>query len=145
LFQRLMTHLALAAMLLLALVPTTGRLLSAQQADPTPDAGTWLEMCTASGLKLVKVAALFAGESAVLARTAVAASGAPGSDMGLGMFGGEDCDYCPLLQATLASAMVLLLVAALAHRREQAGAPHMLALRSVARLGLGPRGPPLEL
>jgi hypothetical protein len=131
LFQRLMTHLALAAMLLLALVPTTGRLLSAQQVDLTPNADTWSEMCTVSGLKLVKLAPLL--------------TGVPAGDMGHGMSGGEDCDYCPLLQATLASAMVLLLVAALAHRREQAGAPHRLAVRSVARLGLGPRGPPLAL
>src|SRR6478736_1659208 len=109
-FQRRMAQLALLAMLLLALMPTVHRLLAERAAPASPGAGAgWVELCTASGMKLVK---LGAGVAAAVDAD-LAPAGSHASDATLG-----DCAYCPLLQATLAVALALLLVARLRHQSE---------------------------
>jgi hypothetical protein len=125
-FQRRMTRLALAAMLLLALLPTVGRLLSARGDGSL--GGAWAQMCTLSGLKLVKIAPDASSNPAIPA---------PVGDAGM-----SDCPYCPLANAIVA----LVLWAALV--------PPMPALRSWPQqacsrqrpcrhpCGLGSRGPP---
>lgn len=79
-FHRLFRHLALLSALLLAVMPTAGRLL---QAGADPDR-LLLSLCTRGGLSLVAVAA------DDLLRTA---GGLPD----VGAHGEGDCPYCPLL------------------------------------------------
>ena len=124
LFQFRMTLLALAAILLLALLPTLGRLAQAGQGAA---AGAWTQLCTMSGMKLVKLPTFSIGQPA-----------APAPD-----HGGSDCDYCPLLSMlTLAVAALVLSLLGFA--------PVTPALRRIRppriRLhpsGLGSRGPPV--
>jgi hypothetical protein len=132
-FQRRMAQLALLAMLLLALMPTVHRLL-AERATPAGAGMGWVELCTATGLKLVK---LGIPETAA-ADMDLAPAGNHAGDASLG-----DCAYCPLLQATLAVALALLLVARLRHR--DAAVPWRSAWHAIAPYpcGLGSRGPPL--
>ena len=120
-----MSHLALVAVLLLVLLPTTGRVLgTASQAD-----GVWAQICTMAGLQLVKVPLLDIGP----------APPRPAGDMQM------DCDYCPLLSALTA----LLLWVVLAF--PQLAARRIPVFRPVPRLGwghpsgLGSRGPPIAL
>ena len=119
-FQRPMRALALAAVLLLALMPSVARLL-ASQAGAGAQAG-WVELCTMAGLKLVKLDP--------------AAPAAPAH--------GGDCDYCPLLASlTPPAAQPPLLLAAPAPMpapAARAGQRHPTA----AVAGLGSRGPPLS-
>ena len=122
-FQRPMRALALAAVMLLALMPSAARLL-ASGAGTGAHAG-WVELCTMAGLKLVKLDP---------AAPAAPERGAPAH--------GGDCDYCPLLQTlTPAAAPPAMALAAL----PPLPAP---ALRAAQRLpaapatGLGSRGPP---
>jgi len=122
-FQRPMRALALAAVLLLALMPSAARLL-ASRAGAGAHAG-WVELCTMAGLKLVKLdpAAPAAPDPAAPAH-------------------GGDCDYCPLLHSlavpTPAPAMALASLPPLP-------APVLRApqrLPAVPSTGLGSRGPP---
>lgn len=71
-FQQLFLKLALLAATLLAVAPTTGRLLGVEDA-----AARWVELCTAQGSALVP---FDAGDE-----------GRPSK-----VHGGEDCPYCPL-------------------------------------------------
>jgi hypothetical protein len=68
-----MARLALLAMLLLASLPTAGRLVASTQAEPG-----WTALCTSNGMQWVR----------------------PGGH-GSPAFGhdGDDCAYCPLLHA----------------------------------------------
>lgn len=121
-----MNLLALAAMLLLALLPTFGRLLQAGQGIA---GDAWTQMCTAAGMKLVK------------SPFAIGQPDAPSPiPDGSGM--GADCAYCPLL-GTLTAAVVALVLAVLAF------APVALPSRRgdsprtrFYPAGLGSRGPP---
>ncbi len=72
-----MSRLALLAVLLLALAPAAGRVLSA--GTPQVLAG-WSQLCTAAGLQTLPSPA----------RTA------DGPLAPAGVHGGEDCPYCPL-------------------------------------------------
>ena len=124
-FQRRMTSLALVAMLLLALLPTVGRLQSARDGGSS---GTWTQMCTMSGLKLVK--------------TAPDGSSNPAIPRHGGGVGASDCPYCPLATAIVA----LVVWAALALPMPALRAwPQRRAVRWTVRrhpCGLGSRGPP---
>ena len=124
LFQSRMTLLALAAMLLLALLPTLGRLAQAGQGAA---ADAWTQLCTVSGMKLVKLPMSFGHPDA------------PAPDQG---GSGADCDYCPLLGNLVATVAALLLVAlgfaSPASAPLRAAAPR----RSPYPSGLGSRGPP---
>lgn len=129
-FHSRMTLLALAAILLLALLPTFGRLAQAGQGVTTE---AWTQLCTLSGMKLVKlppVAMHAAGH---------AAAPMPSPDHG-GM--GMDCDYCPLL-SMLTLAVAALVLALVGFAPSTPASPRAVPLR--ARLhpfGLGSRGPP---
>lgn len=123
LFQFRMTLLALAAILLLALLPTLGRLAQAGQGAA---AGAWTQLCTMSGMKLVKLPPFSIGQPA-----------APAPDRG-----GSDCDYCPLL--SMLTLAVAALVLALLGFAPVTPAPRRIRPPQI-RLhpsGLGSRGPP---
>jgi hypothetical protein len=120
-----MASLALVAMLLLACLPTLGR-LAAPSADGD-GSSVWAALCTMTGLKYVEVPN---------------ADPAPPPHKPLH---GEDCAYCPLLTAVAVFALWL----ALAWPRLSAPArSHPLPAprpRSFHPCGLGSRGPPVAL
>ena len=129
----LLLSLAFAASLLLALLPTVGRL---QQAlDPDPLASGWNAMCTMRGLVVLPAPLqdLFA---------AVDAAAGERGDRSRGDQTGDDCPYCPLLTAVVLLAGILL--AWLLPRLHDASFPQHRGSHSLDRylLGLGPRGPP---
>jgi hypothetical protein len=130
-----MARLALVAVLLLATLPTFGRLL-ATRADTA--ASAWAALCTASGLQHVELAGID--------RSAVGALHALGN--GVPVPGGHsdpDCAYCPLL------AGLVLVVACLAFAFAHGPVPrlctwhHVLARKPLHPCGLGSRGPPFAL
>jgi hypothetical protein len=114
-----MARLALVAILLLALVPTLGRIAQARAAsvDAVP---SWASLCTAQGLRQLS-------PQAPLPST----PRAPG-----------DCAYCPLLAATVAASIAVSTVPPPAlptalctsTPADVPGEPHPV--------GLGSRGPP---
>ncbi|MFC7300431.1 DUF2946 family protein [Cognatiluteimonas weifangensis] len=123
-FRRTMHCLALVAALLLALLPTMGRMAELRpQAD-----GVWAQICTLAGLQQVQLPALDPEPSP------------PSGDRGM------DCAYCPLL-----SALAPLLLWALLLLWPQPAATPIPALRAPPRggrghpSGLGSRGPPIAL
>lgn len=121
-----MTLLALAAVLLLALVPTVGRLLSS--ADGA--SGVWAQMCTVAGLKLVKLAP---GDAAPTTDPAPGGSGDPVK---------LDCAYCLLANSIVV--LLLWIVFALPARVARVHSPPRTPI-PCARwhpCGLGSRGPP---
>lgn len=124
-FHRRMARLALAAMLLLACVPTLGRLL----AGPAPqDNGRWVQLCTMAGLQQVQLPGL--GDP--LDPPAPQPSGATP----------DHCPYCPLLQSlappvsAVAIAVPQPLLRSLPARAASATPPGRWPT------GLGSRGPP---
>ena len=119
-FQRPMRALALAAVLLLALMPSVARLLS-QRVDTGAHAG-WVELCTMTGLKLVKL------DPAT-------------PDSGKAEHGG-DCDYCPLLHSLAAPGALpkLMLAAQKPQRSPELRTPQQRP--DMPAIGLGSRGPP---
>jgi len=129
-----MTLLALAAMLLLLSLPTLGRVMAASSPDSQ---GTWAQMCTMAGLKLVKIAP--GGE------WGSPASSPPDAPAPKHVVPGEDCAYCPVL----AGLAMLLVWALLAPPHSPQRALHLLrrtALREFLHpSGLGSRGPPIAL
>lgn len=141
-----MSLLALVAMLLLALVPTAGRLAGGlAPATGTFATDAWAQMCTMSGLKLVKIVADAAGDASgpVSPRPGRAPKPA-GSGGGDGMQG-PDCAYCPVLGAMVAMLAWVLLAFPQATARLLP-----LRLHGPARIfrypsGLGSRGPPIFL
>jgi hypothetical protein len=130
-----MARLALVAMLLLATLPTFGRLL-ATRADTATSA--WAALCTASGLQLVELTGI---DPSALGASHDAGTGvlAPGGHSN------PDCAYCPLL------ASLVLAVACLALALAHGPAPrlctwcHVLARKPLHPCGLGSRGPPFAL
>jgi hypothetical protein len=124
-----MARLALFAVLLLALVPTLGRLAHARYAG-FGAAPAWAALCTSRGLEAVLIPAnAHAAEHG--------AGGAPSSPHGAG-----DCDYCPLLAASVPVAFVRLAVPPLAAAPALCTARPLPARESPHPCGLGSRGPP---
>lgn len=118
-----MARLALLAVLLLALAPAAGRVLSA--GSPQLLAG-WSELCTAAGLQTLPSPA----------------RGADGPPLPAGMHGGEDCPYCPL--AASLALPPLLAGAWLAPPVARPGWRRTRPRRRFRRLhGPGSRGPPI--
>lgn len=124
-FQRRMTLLALAAMLLLALLPTTGRLLAARSHAFD---GAWAQMCTMSGLKLVKIAPDGPSNPVV-----------PRHD---GDAGTADCAYCPLANAIVALVLWAALVLPMPALRSWSWQRTLPSIVRRHPCGLGSRGPP---
>jgi hypothetical protein len=126
-----MARLALLAILLLALVPTLGRLAQPRTAG-SDAAPSWAAMCTMRGLQPVLLP--------VAAHGAIQGNGeAPAAPLGSGV----DCAYCPLLATTipLAIAPVSVPPAALpptALCTSRASTAHP----GSHPCGLGSRGPP---
>lgn len=131
--HRLMSRLALSAMLLLVALPSTGRLATGTDDDQQ---AAWGQICTTTGLKLVQIAA---SDGAPLDPEPLQ-PGAPH-----GSLPGEECAYCPVL-----SGIALLLPQALvvAHWAEPRTYIHW-RFRSPRTFsnptGLGSRGPPVAL
>lgn len=129
--HRWWSGLALAASLLLSLLPTAGRLREAF--EPGAQAAA-LAMCTAQGLA-------YRPASAIDGRLAVDPL-APDDRREPATQAGDDCAYCPLLGS-------LVLPAPLLAAWTPPTSPGVVRLRSSAsrrfpehRSGLGPRGPP---
>ncbi|WP_324319416.1 DUF2946 domain-containing protein [Arenimonas sp.] len=122
-FLRTMTVLALLAMALLALAPTISRLRAPDQHGGN---GVWAEMCTLAGLKWVK---LPGGDGAGIPKPSAAM--------------GDDCAYCPLLNAL--ATLFVLAVLLLPRLRADIAQVFFVAPRrsSPYPSGLGSRGPPL--
>jgi len=123
-FRFPMARLALVAMLLLACLPTLGRLASSPAGE---SASVWAALCTMTGLKYVEVKA-----------------DTPDPQPHKPLHG-EDCAYCPLLTAVAVLALWLALAwpqlaAATVPRRS--AAPRRDEFHPC---GLGSRGPPLAL
>ncbi|MFT3807673.1 DUF2946 family protein [Arenimonas sp.] len=122
-FQQSLTHLALLAMLLLAFVPTASRLLASAG---LATGGSWVELCTVTGLKWVQ---LPEGDAA------------PSHSAQMG----EDCAYCPLLNAVAVFALLLALLLPAAPRELLERFARLQRTVSRHPCGLGSRGPPLAL
>jgi len=137
-FRRPMSRLALLAVLLLALVPTLGRLARTAGDGAAGVAPAWAAMCTARGLEAVLL------PPAAHPATQVEGHGigeAPALPHGNG--NGGDCDYCPLLASAIpvpaappAIAPSALPAPALCTSRPS------LAHAEPHPCGLGSRGPP---
>jgi hypothetical protein len=127
-----MSLLALAAMLLLLLVPTVGRVLSARS-DASD--GVWTQMCTMAGLKLVK---LTPGDA-----NPVGPDPAKPSPAGNGM--ADDCAYCPVLNALVALVLWAVFAFPAAPTRQLPPARAPLPRTRWHPSGLGSRGPPIAL
>ena len=125
-FRQPMARLALVAVLLLALVPTLGRLAQAREAGFTA-ARSWAALCTARGM-----------EPVLLPGGAHGNGEAPASPHGAG-----DCDYCPLLPTTLPVVVAPLSVPPALAPSPALCTSHALPTREEPHpCGLGSRGPP---
>ena len=124
-----MARLALVAMLMLALLPTLGR-LAPQGARAAQDG--WAALCTATGLKYVDLSLHHA--------TRGDDGATPGQPHG---HGDPDCAYCPLLVSLLVAACVFLLLRECCIRGAIVVGHVAPARRSFHPCGLGSRGPPL--
>ena len=131
--RRLLQCFALAATFALALVPTVGRVAQACQAAETGDA--WGAMCTAAGLEVAANPHL--GHEAQAGHPMP--SPAPMPHHG----DGEDCPYCPLLQALVAPSVPILSVPAAVPADAVARRNPVDPTRFRNPNGLGSRGPPL--
>lgn len=126
--QRMMSRLALVAVLLMVVAPTVSRWMKSDTLEFLPGL---TEICTTLGLKSVNTATWGQDPARI-----------PVPDhAGMEM----DCAYCPLLAGT---ALLLLALALLLPPQEASGVSRVLA--SVFRgsstfPGLGSRGPPLYL
>jgi hypothetical protein len=128
--HRILAHLALVAMLLLAAVPTIGRLA---ESNPRLQ-GAITAICTMQGLKLIDLGA----------RPDLASPAKPIPDPT--RYPGMDCAYCPILASTLAAVAIALLLPPLIRRADPPTARRSLRdLGFLHPCGLGSRGPPAPL
>lgn len=123
-FHRLFLTLALLAALLLAVLPTVGRLAQSGK----DSARTLVELCTDGGLRLVDLAA---------DRRAADDARAPG----LGGHGDGDCAYCSLHWQPLPLRPAVVVPIAFAPPPTDTGLD--ATPTPVRPTGLGSRGPPL--
>lgn len=119
-----MRHLALAAILLLALVPTVGRWVDAGREAP---AIADVAMCTSTGMAWSAPARLFEGDP-----------------IPAGTQAGTDCDYCPLLANALPVVLATLLLWPAPASPPTFDFPASPPRDSRLAHGLGARGPPLS-
>ena len=125
---QLMRLPALVAVLLLALLPTFGRI-----AQPSPHLqGSVIELCTAQGLKAMHVAAAaLTGDHASM----------PGHPMDPT---GDDCGYCPLLAGLVLAFAVMLGLLASRPIASPLATPRTFRPTWHHPSGLGSRGPPAQ-
>jgi hypothetical protein len=128
-FQRPMTSLAILAMALLFAMPMASRLIASGAGDTH---ATWAQLCTATGLKLVKIGA----ESSVPDSKLPAA---PAMDHTEG-----DCAYCPLAAGMVVLLLCLLLSLLATPQRGLRTWQRDIARAFLHPNGLGSRGPPLQ-
>jgi hypothetical protein len=130
-----MTRLALVAVLLLATLPTFGRLLATDTHTAT---SAWAALCTASGLQHVELAGI---APSVVAASHDAGTGLPAP----GGHSDRDCAYCPLLAGL--ALVVACMALALTHGPGFGLCTwhHVLARKPPHPCGLGSRGPPFAL
>lgn len=120
--------LALLAMLLLVFMPVASRLMAAS----SDAAGSvWSQMCTTAGLKLVKLDLGDAGSKIPQ----------PAGDLPMG----DDCPYCPVLNAMASLALCIALVFPRIVGAFHPQRPLSLPAFRWHPCGLGSRGPPLAL
>jgi len=133
-FHRHASRLALAAILLLALVPTLGRLAQAREAaaHATP---WWAAMCTARGLQPVLLAPGVREAGAIAVTTPAPPPPSPHD-------AGSDCDYCPLLATALPVALPPPSVPPAALPPALCTPVAQVAHAQPHPCGLGSRGPP---
>jgi hypothetical protein len=128
-FMRAMARLALLAALLMAIVPTAGRMLAAERASGTQG---WGLLCTAEGMRWVNL-------------LGASPPGEPSPEPGTPA--NPDCAEC--IFCTLALALPVLLGLALLFKQPRpvfsppAASPPRC--RPVRLCGLGAQGPPLSL
>lgn len=131
-WQRPLARLALVAMLLLATLPTFGRLLGARaETAPAPASPAWTALCTVAGLRTVALPASW-GHGAHGDPAPTPAGHA-----------GDECAYCPLL-AAVALVVAGGLTGALQRQRQTLCTwKSAQSRRALHPCGLGSRGPPL--
>ncbi len=126
-FQHAFAWLSLTAVLLLALLPSIGRISNAQDATPRM---LLVEMCTMGSNKLVSIV-----DPASLLDDQPRPAPSVHVDM-------QDCGYCPLL-ATALLAVLWFAIARLLHIPHHERVVHAFRLIERHPCGLGSRGPPL--
>ncbi len=127
--HRSMTSLAILAMALLFAMPIASRLIASGSGSTH---ATWAQLCTATGLKLVKIGA----ESSVPDSKLPAA---PAMDHAEG-----DCPYCPLVAGMMVLLLCLLLSLLATPQRGLRTWRRDIARTFLHPNGLGSRGPPLQ-
>ena len=128
-FQRWMTRFALVAVLLLATAPTLSR---------------WLQQADGGGEQMAMLMANGAGEMMSMRHHAMPAPEKVPMPMG-GTHAGDVCAYCPLLASLLPTLLVLAILLPLLQRIRLRDASVIASRILPLRLGLGARGPPIQL
>lgn len=128
--HRWLSALALAASLLLSLLPTVGRLQQAF-AQEAQDAVV-LAMCTVRGLEYLPVSRL---DALSADRPAPQRDPAPAGH-------GDDCAYCPLLASLDLPAPPPMAHPASVSSSDDLRSPSDRGVTAAHRMGRGPRGPP---
>ena len=128
-FQRWMTRFALVAVLLLATAPTLSR---------------WLQQADGGGEQMAMLMANGAGEMMSMYHHAMPAPEKVPMPMG-GTHAGDVCAYCPLLASLLPTLLVLAILLPLLQRIRLRDASVIASRVLPLRLGLGARGPPIQL
>ena len=128
-FQRWMTRFALVAVLLLATAPTLSR---------------WLQQADGGGEQMAMLMANGAGEMMSMRHHAMPAPEKVPMSMG-GTHAGDVCAYCPLLASLLPTLLVLAILLPLLQRIRLRDASVIASRVLPLRLGLGARGPPIQL
>jgi len=126
-FQHAFAWLSLTAVLLLALLPSIGRIAHAQDAGARMIA---MEMCTMGSDKLISI---------VDPHGLLDDSPRPAPSAHVDM---QDCGYCPLL-ATALLAVLWFAIARRLHVPHRTRVVHAFRLLERHPCGLGSRGPPL--
>lgn len=127
-FQRSMTSLAILAMALLFAMPIASRLIASASGGAH---AAWTQLCTATGLKLVKIGV---------------ESGTPGSESPAAPVMDHaqgDCAYCPLAAGMAVLLLCLLLSLLATPQRGLRTWQGDIARAFLHPTGLGSRGPPL--
>ena len=126
-FQHAFAWLSLTAVLLLALLPSIGRIAHAHDGAPRM---ILMEMCTMGSEKLISIV-----DPHSLLDDAPRPAPSAHVDM-------QDCGYCPLL-ATALLAVLWFAIARLLHVPQRVRVVHAFRLVERHHCGLGSRGPPL--